>query len=486
MTTLLFFDDNLLAVRENVNRGIGRPSLIPESVWQGDLRINPTWGYPGVYYHEEDGVWRMAYQGKTVKGLMGRHWVKLVAQSEDGLHWRECDTTRLVKIPRRIFPHQAGNGFDEWCGMYVDRKAPPEHRFKRMGIREVWTSPDGLNWNHLIDWRPDKVDMSAFPYYNDVYDRHFIIARGSMGDRRICIYQTDDWQRFDKPSLVMHTDGSDSLLTDLYGMPVFPYEGWYIAFVWLYHGAMQFPGSSPWKYTGGKVDCQLGYSLDGLHFQRCQRDLFIPNGGPESPDAGSLYPSSLVMKPELGEMWIYASAGTWEHGPVPRGSGSIVAYRLRKDGFAYLQSGNGRGRVATKPVYWRSGELRLNLQSSGFRGVKPSSSFGVSAPSALYPGGYLLHGARVQINDYRGNPLEGYTFGDCRPFGGDSMAWKPVWKSGRKLASLKGQVVQIEIELNNTRLYAVRGDFQVLCPQAWRDFTERGQVPRPVPGLDLP
>ena len=31
MTTLLFFDDNALGVRENVIRGVGKPELIPES-----------------------------------------------------------------------------------------------------------------------------------------------------------------------------------------------------------------------------------------------------------------------------------------------------------------------------------------------------------------------------------------------------------------------------------------------------------------------
>jgi hypothetical protein len=41
----------------------------------------------------------------------------------------------------------------------------------------------------------------------------------------------------------------------------------------------------------------------------------------------------------------------------------------------------------------------------------------------------------------------------------------------------------VAVELANARLYAVRGDFQVMPPQAWRDFTEKGQIPRPQPGF---
>ena len=38
MTTLLFFDDQALAVRDHVIRGVGRPTVVPESVWHDDER----------------------------------------------------------------------------------------------------------------------------------------------------------------------------------------------------------------------------------------------------------------------------------------------------------------------------------------------------------------------------------------------------------------------------------------------------------------
>jgi len=42
------------------------------------------------------------------------------------------------------------------------------------------------------------------------------------------------------------------------------------------------------------------------------------------------------------------------------------------------------------------------------------------------------------LNDWRGNAIEGYTFDQCKLFSGDSTAWRPTWSSGRKLNDLNG------------------------------------------------
>jgi len=469
MSTLLFFDDHFLSVRENVIRRIGRPELIPESVWHDHPRLNPAWGYPSVFFHEPDGVWRLLYQANVVDGIRGRPFCKLVAESEDGLHWHPRDTRGAAKVPRRRFAHQVADGIHEWSGLCVDETAPPKERYRRLATQALWASPDGICWRHVCDWRSDVVDMSAFPFTNNVLDHACIIARQSKGDRRMCVYQTDDWRRFSDPVPAITADAQDEPLTDTYGMPVIPYDGWFVGLLWLYHGPAQQAGWGAYKYTGGKVDCQVAYSLNGLTWQRTQRDVFIPNGEPGSPDAGCVYPSTAVMKPDLDEMWFYASACSWEHGLTPEGAGSILTYRLRKDGFVYLESRAGAGRVATKPMYWRGGELSLNILGQG-------------DPAATVSG-YLMNGVRVQITTSRGEPIPGYAFSDCRPFAGDNVAWTPTWKRGRKLNTLRGRDIQVVVELCNCRLYAIRGDYVLMSPQHWRDLHERDQAPEPCPGF---
>ena len=482
MTTLLFFDDNALGVRDNVVRGVGKPEWIAESIWHDDDRLNTHWGYPGVFFDEIDGLWRMVYQAKVVDNAAasrwGMHWVKLVAESKDGLHWRPRDTRKEMKIRGRRFPHQATGGGAEWCGIYLDERAPAEERVKKLGGQEVWASPDGVRWKHLSDWRPDVSDAPMCAVWNEVYGRHFIYGRPAKGDRRWTVRQTKDWKTFTDPVLVMQSDGQDSPLTDLYGMPVFPYEGMHVAFVWLYHGAAQFQGTMPYKFTGGKVDCQLAYSLNGIGWQRTLRETFIRPGEPGTATGACVYPTSLVQRPDTDDLWIYASASATEHGLTPRGAGSIVAYRLRRDGFVYLESRSGAGRIATKPLYWRGGELRMNVQGQG--AFPRGRGAGELTPWQQF----LVHGGiRVQINDARGNPLKGYTFDECKRFAADHLAWRPTWSSGRRLNDLKGKVFQVAVELNNARLYAMRGDFQVLCPREMLTFDETGAAPAPRPGF---
>lgn len=482
MKTLLFFDDYSLGVRENVERRVGKPELIPESAWQDRPEINVHWGYPGVFYEPAEGLWRMAYQGRLVDTALadrwGMTWCKLVAESPDGLSWKPRDTRKIAEVPGRLFAHHAADGTNEWSGIYLDERAPASERVKKLAGKEVWASPDGLRWKHLCDWRPDRSDAPMCAAWNGVFGEHFIYGRPGKGDRRWTVRRTRDWKSFSEPLLVMHSDGQDEKLTDLYGMPVIPYEGMFIGLAWLYHGAAQFRGTMPYKFTGGKVDCQLAYSLNGITFQRTLRETFIGNGEIGSPTGSCVYPTCLVERPDTGDLWIYASASTTEHAILPRGAGWIVAYRLRRDGFVYLESRSGIGRLATKPLYWGGGELKANIKTAG--------SFPRGRGAAeLTPWQKLLilGGVRVQVSDPRGNPLEGYTFDECRLFHGDSLAWRPSWSSGRKMGDLAGRIIQLEIEMNSARLYALRGDFEVLNPYQLHACEETGRRPAPRPGF---
>ena len=470
MTALLFFDDNALSIRENVIRGVGMPTLIPESVWYDDDRLNTHWGYPGVFFDAADAVWRMVYQARIVDSNAPDRLVKLVAESDDGLDWHGRDTRATVTVPNRQFRHQVADSGSEWCGLYIDAHAPPDTRIKKLGERKVWASPDGIHWKQIGDWRSSKVDAPMIAVWNSLYNKHFVYGRPAEGDRRWTVRQTEDWRAFTDPALLLQSDGQDEPLTDLYGMPVLAYEGWYIGLLWLYHGAAPAAGEWPYRFTGGKVDCQLAYSLNGIGWQRTRRDTFIGCGEPGTPTGGCVYPLTVVKRPETDALWIYASASATEHGLTPRRGGSIVAYRLRRDGFVYLESRSGVGRIATKPICWQGGELRLNVQGQG--DYTPRLPSGDQTPYQRF---MTQGGIRVQINDPRGRPIEGYTFDECTRFAGDSVDWCPTWAGSRTLDTLRGTAIQVAIQLNNARLYAVRGDFQSLCPRELLTIEETGR-----------
>ena len=466
MTTLLFFDDHRLSRRDNVARRVGRPRRIPESVYR-DPHANTAWGYPSVFFDPGSGKWRMCYLGWTREANVR---VPLLAESDDGLHWQPRDTTRDIDLPDRKTPNQLLplDEFGEWPACYIDERAEPQERIKGLVVfhpsrnfvkTRLWTSPDGLHWTlkEGVQWQEQGPDPGVAVYWNEVRQSYCFTTRPDWTDRRIAVFETRDWRTFTTPELCMQADALDSRLAEIYGMPVFPYEGYFVALPWIFHVDPSVPGHSPHKFHDGHVDCQLAYSLNGWHFQRGLRDPFIPNGEPGEPDAGCVYPSCMVRK-DKGDLWIYASACTLEHGYNPYGSGSILAYRLRRDGFVYLESTGGVGVVGTRAVYWQGGELELNVQAQG---------------------GHV----RAQVTDIAGEPLDGFSFDDCVPFSGDDTAWAPTWQDGRRLAAHANSLLRIEVELKSARLYAIRGDFvHALGGQCWR-LRDDGLKPEPRPGF---
>ena len=122
---MLFFDDEPLNARDNVARRLGRPRLIPESVYHEGAG-NCAWGYPGVFRDPESGCWRMVYYAGLRRPNTGGG-TALLLQSEDGLHWQPRDTTREDpeladrRVAHQILPEAR---MAEYSSLFVDVRAP--------------------------------------------------------------------------------------------------------------------------------------------------------------------------------------------------------------------------------------------------------------------------------------------------------------------------------------------------------------------------
>ena len=142
---------------------------------------------------------------------------------------------------------------------------------------------------------------------------------------------------------------------------------------------------------------------------------------------------------------------------VGKDKGAILMHKLRLDGFFYLQSNAGPGMLGTRPLYWRGGEARLNVQSG--------------------------HEIRMQVTDTEGKALEGYHLADCEPLKGDDLYWTPRWKNGRGLNEFAKKALRLEIQLNNARIYAIRGDFIPMSARETSVFLRTGEKPVHRPGF---
>ncbi len=476
MRTLLFFDDQWLQMRDNAEICQGQPALIPESIYRDprlDL-VNLTWGYPCPVYDEMTGQWFLYYQGWPVDHTALPCPVALMASSPDGLHWRPFSPRQEGMKENWVMENQflplydGGARFAE-AQVYHDPYADSAERFKALALYRhenfrfsdpVFVSADGIGWHKLegVRWHREE-DAPDYPlgiFWNSQRGSYVITGRPAHCDRRIALRETKDWRTFSPPEWLMQPDCLDRPVSDLYGMPAVAYRGQYIGFLEIYEPVpyVQFQGRKPshlptHKFVDGHVSCQLTYSQSGWVFQRFLRQPWIAQDDPSAPDFGGVYPCGMVEKKDC--LWIYASITPVEHGRVPEGTGAVAAYRLRKDGFAFLRARNGYAALRTKGLYLRSGELHLNVRA--------------------------VHGEfKVQILRPDGEPIPGFTFADCQPFSGDSDDFTPVFAGGRVGDTLAGQVIVVDLAFRHADLFSIRGDFVPLTPYEVGHFLENGDA----------
>ena len=470
MKKQLFFDDNGLFGKENVVRKYGEPELVNE--YSDDVSSND---YCSAWvFKTEDGKYRLLYfsHGKSYEGFR-----LFCAVSDDGINFSPEDVSDRVKTDGRTFAHEIMS-FEhraEIATIYEDKYTENKNeRYKLLMTKLIWddlkvnnyiyTSPDLISWTIKEDciWA-DGVEPLASVFYNKHKNVHTIIERSDWGVRSAGYKETKDWKKFTEFRHCLNVDSDDEDLAEIYGMFAFEYEGNYIGLAHMYRGLHTEYNA---KYNNGIIDTQLAYSQDGRYWRRSLRKPFISG---EGNDTGfkMVWIASQTVLPDKSIM-LYGAASQLEHGPAFRnpGTGRIVMYKLRSDGFISLESENATepSIVGTREKVWHGGELHINIKAK-------------NATVALYDS--------CETEDTGGNnalgishPLEGYGHEDCIPFSGDSIDWTVCYKNGKTLDELKNKTLVFEVKFTDGSLYSISGDFtDAFNTQAAR-FRKFGILPR--------
>ena len=449
----LFFDDQRLFVRENLDRVYGEAKF--EELYQDEALVSPygwAWAVDGP-----DGLVHLLYLGEHTTN----HTNYLAAAvSEDGVHFRPRNTAAASGLAHPAVANQflpnPPNG--EPAAVVVDPLAEPVGRYKllfcdygRLGrdwrIDDyVYASPDLVRWTKLegSTWNPIGTEPVLGVFYNRLHACMTVLSRPDWGQRRVGITETKDWRHYTDLELCLQADSLDPALTEIYGMPAFPYEGYFIGFPHVYH---DIPQMRRIKFVGGKMHCELAYSLNGRHWQRSLRRPFLPTGNPEvakrlGGEAKMLFLSSL-RRDRDGSVLLYGTVTRSDHGrsdaaKYPERSG-IYVFRLREDGFVGLRTTDPEtpGRLCSRALIWKGPDLAFNLAVD-------------EATCAIFP--------HVAIGKPEPElPINGFGHEDCQRFSGDSTAWKPVWKGG-SLAVLSNRLVLVELKLKNGTVYSFSAD----------------------------
>ena len=435
----------------------------------------------GVWYDPADRLFKMWYQAGWFDSTG-------YAVSSDGIEWSRPKLD-VVGDTNVILARRPGYLRDGAC-VWLDHEATdPGQRFKMFQYfrssgetgepwsgGEVYASPDGIHWGEPTRTGPLGDNSSLF--YNPFRQKWVFSVRTSDRGVRTRSYrehsdflQSSQWDD-GEPVIWAWSDDLDQPdpeigeVPQLYDLNAVAYESVMVGLIAIFRG----PNNVVAAETGTPKtnDLTLGFSRDGFHWDRPNREAFIPaTRTPGTWDKGYIHAAGGVCLVVGDKLYFYY--GAWS-GQSPKLRGSMVGPHsranamyaggatglavLRRDGFASMDAGQGGGTLTTRPVTFEGRYLFVNADTSK---------------------GEL----RVEVLDQADKPLGSFTTDNSIPFSADSTAQRVSWTGAGDLSNLKGKPVRFRFHVANGKLYSfwVSGD---------RNGTSNGYVAAGGPGFAGP
>jgi len=425
------------------------PILTPVTPWEKrDPYADRTKTHPnpaampfsdGVFFDPQSRLFKMWYMG-------GYQENTCYATSTDGIHWSrpslDAAGTNIVR-----------NGHRDSSTVWIDLHEPdPARRYKMASWHqyylEQFVSPDGIHWTKTGDsgWAGDRTTFFYNPFRNVwVFS---VRSATEAGPRHRLYWETQDfvrgarWKQND-PVLWVGADKMDPMRpdyhipTELYNLDCVAYESILLGLFTI------FRGERPQREKPNDV-C-IGYSRDGFHWARPDRDVFLPvsehAGDWNWANVQSAGGGCLVVGDTL---YFYVSGRQGVVGTSDPGVCSTGLATLRRDGFVSLdhpgaergvqrvQTGSHPlppGTVITRAVRFSGKHLFVNVAA---------------------PAGEL----RAEVLDVDGNTLAPYSNSACIPVRGDSTCARVAWTGAADLASVANRPVRFKFTVTNGSLYA--------------------------------
>ena len=471
MKTILFFDDWMLEQRIGLERVVGQPTCLGELLPERPASVK-HWMSRGGYFFDSRVARYVMYLHIVFResrpGVRDRFSVRLESDrpdqweapiiDEDALPpWKGCpnlvgekDTGQPLMKEILVTPLSGTLHADRGYVMtYGNHETEGRRHFLAF-------SQDGLHFtvDRAHPFLQDYSDGWNGVLYDERSQTYRIYCRPGCGDRRWSVVVTSDFETFSEPVVILQPDGQDPVLTEIYGLPTFPYEDMYVGFPWIYTPS---PFEARRIKMEGRVVSELGYSYNGLNWYRTDRRPFLPLRALGEMGGGGLYLHSLTRE-SGGRMLMLATGSITEHaGIITRERAGVdiggyqgsLLYELRQDGFCYLVTSGREGRLRTRTIIPSAGDLSLNVSTA------PHSMVRVQ----ILESGHrelVLEGGIDSIVPQ--TPVPGYTFDDCIPIVGDHVYAGVRWKEHADLSEFIDRPMRIEIQAIEAELYAIRLD----------------------------
>ncbi len=442
------------------DRHPANPLIVADRPWEQGGSYAGPYLYGTVMW--DDGRLRMWYHLHHGGGYRNAY-----AESTDGVHWEKPilgiveeggSTENNLVVGISADPAEADNPRRAagQCHNPSVIKRPwepdPQKRYALFcyGVdrrhARVAFSPDGLHWT----WPEESRETGLFSsgdvlnFFWDPYQQRYTATwkTGNRRGRAVGVAWSRDGLAWTKPveGPVMVADDLDPDATQIYGMPVFPYQGLYIGLPWIY--------KARWFKYGGytdermyeverdspcTMDVQLAWSWDLINWTRpFPREPFIPRGPEGEFDSGMIYTARAPV--QMGdELWFYYGGWVGAHND-PTAHAAIGVATLRLDGFCSMRAGDEEAWLITRRERFIVPRVTVNARCG--------------------EGGYVL----AELLDAQGNVIPGFSREECVPFTGDSVHHLLRWSTTELPEELRRADKKVRFILRNADLYSYLPD----------------------------
>ncbi len=430
------------------------PVLRAEQAWE------KTGAYSGPYLYGtvmwDEGKLRMWYHGHSGGYLNG------YAESRDGVAWTKpslglCeyqgskDNNLFLSVctdPEEKPPFASSGQCHNPSVIKQDWEKDPAKRYALYCYGadyrrpRVAFSPDGLRWSFVKETAEKGLFGSGdvVNFCRDPYRQRFVatMKTGNRRGRAAGVAVSSDGLTWTKPieSPVMVADDLDPDATQIYGMPVFCYQGLYLGLPWIYNSRWFKDGAytdqrmyEAEKSSPCTMDVQLAWSWDLVNWTRPpQRRPFIPRGGEGAFDSGMIYTARGPV--EMGdELWFYYGGWVGAHNQTSARSNIGVA-TLRLDGFCSVHAGEQEGWLISRVEQLGVPRVTINAKTG--------------------QGGVVL----AEVLDLENRVVPGFSRAECVPFSGDAVAHTLTWRTAEFPAESRFAERKIRFILKNADLYS--------------------------------
>jgi hypothetical protein len=423
------------------------PILKPETEWElrdpvaerTNVPSNPAASVfsDGVFYDPDDRLFKMWY-------MAGYSAYTALATSEDGITWKR--PTFDVVPGTNIVSQAIRDSTTIWLDQFeTDRRKRYKMSMWNDHYVLLYTSPDGVHWTEIgktgrtndrstffynpfrkvwaFSLRADQFQSSISGRYRKYWESAAFATAPNWNGHDPVAWVKADSRDFARPGVAD--------LPELYNLDCVAYESVVLGLFSIWRG------ESPVREKINEIT--VGFSRDGFHWYRPDRETFIPVSDQEgSWNWGNVQSAGGCCVIVGDKLHFYVMGRQGRPGTDAPGVCSTGLATLRRDGFASMDwmPDNARvkkpgtlGALTTRPITFGGQHLFVNADLSG--------------------GGEL----RVEVLDRRGTVIPGFTKDACAPVTGDGVRLPVRW-SGASLASLAGQPVRFRFSLTLGRIYA--------------------------------